>query len=132
MTEEYKVGYKKPPKHSQFKKGKSGNPKGRPKKQENTINDILEKIFKRPIKVSQNGEVKTISQQEAFFNALFKKACEGHGASQTLLYKLMLSFDEDIKIQNKKKKQLNLKCDYTNPIEAQKAWDRMIKATHIE
>jgi len=27
-----KVGYKKPPKKTQFKKGKSGNPKGRPKK----------------------------------------------------------------------------------------------------
>ncbi len=27
-----KVGFKKPPKHSQFKKGRSGNPHGRPKK----------------------------------------------------------------------------------------------------
>ncbi len=27
----YKVGYKKPPKHTQFKPGQSGNPKGRPK-----------------------------------------------------------------------------------------------------
>ena len=27
----YEVGYGKPPKHSQFQKGKSGNPKGRPK-----------------------------------------------------------------------------------------------------
>ena len=26
-----KVGYGKPPKHTQFKKGQSGNPKGRPK-----------------------------------------------------------------------------------------------------
>ena len=28
---DYEVGYGKPPKHSQFKKGRSGNPKGRPK-----------------------------------------------------------------------------------------------------
>ena len=27
----YEVGYGKPPKHTQFKKGQSGNPKGRPK-----------------------------------------------------------------------------------------------------
>ena len=29
---EGEVGYKKPPKHSQFKKGQSGNPSGRKKK----------------------------------------------------------------------------------------------------
>jgi len=28
---EYKIGYGKPPKSSQFKRGKSGNPKGRPR-----------------------------------------------------------------------------------------------------
>ena len=29
--EPYEVGNKRPPKHSRFKKGKSGNPAGRPK-----------------------------------------------------------------------------------------------------
>ena len=29
MEEEYRTGYKKPPKQTQFKKGQSGNPKGR-------------------------------------------------------------------------------------------------------
>lgn len=31
MPEDNDVGYKKPPKHNRFKKGQSGNPKGRPK-----------------------------------------------------------------------------------------------------
>ena len=31
MTEEYEVGYGRPPKSGQFKNGQSGNPKGRPK-----------------------------------------------------------------------------------------------------
>ncbi len=30
-SENYDVGYKKPPEKSQFKKGESGNPEGRPK-----------------------------------------------------------------------------------------------------
>lgn len=29
--EDYEIGFGKPPKHTQFKKGQSGNPKGRPK-----------------------------------------------------------------------------------------------------
>jgi hypothetical protein len=31
MTDDYEVGYKKPPKATQFKPGQSGNPAGRPK-----------------------------------------------------------------------------------------------------
>src|SRR5205823_6157875 len=31
---EYQVGYRKPPQHSRFKNGQSGNPKGRPKRSE--------------------------------------------------------------------------------------------------
>jgi len=32
MTDDYDVGYKKPPKHGRFKKGQSGNPGGRPRR----------------------------------------------------------------------------------------------------
>ena len=39
----YKVGYGKPPEHTRFKQGQSGNPKGR-KKQDKTIRSILHKI----------------------------------------------------------------------------------------
>jgi hypothetical protein len=39
----YKIGYGKPPKHTRFKPGQSGNPKGR-KKRDKTIRSILQKI----------------------------------------------------------------------------------------
>ena len=31
MARDYEIGYGRPPKHTQFKKGQSGNPEGRPK-----------------------------------------------------------------------------------------------------
>ncbi len=42
----YEVGYKKPPRHTRFSKGISGNPRGRPKGTQNlvsVINDLLDR-----------------------------------------------------------------------------------------
>jgi uncharacterized protein YerC len=58
------AGYKKPPKDSQFKKGKSGNPKGRPKgsKNKESIAESISKEFSSKINL-KNGE--TISKMDA-------------------------------------------------------------------
>ncbi|HKT23694.1 MAG TPA: DUF5681 domain-containing protein [Terriglobales bacterium] len=73
---EQKVGYCEPPEHSRFKKGKSGNPKGRPK---GTINmtTILKKTLSETIDVEENGEKKTISKMEAAVRKLIDEAITG-------------------------------------------------------
>ncbi len=53
VRQQDKAGFKTPPKHSQFKKGKSGNPNGRPRKYDPTeerkqLNSLLELLAKRP------------------------------------------------------------------------------------
>jgi hypothetical protein len=51
----YEVGYGKPPKHSQFQKGKSGNPKGRPKGSKSP-STLANEMFLKLVTVTVNGK----------------------------------------------------------------------------
>lgn len=56
-----KVGYKKPPRHSQFKKGRSGNPKGRPRFAVTMRENFLRVAFKSvSVKDSKGSQEKSL------------------------------------------------------------------------
>ncbi len=74
----YEVGYKKAPKSTQFKKGKSGNPKGRPKKKLTNIKTQLFKMLETEfVTVKQGNTTKKIPLREAIAQVAIKKAMEG-------------------------------------------------------
>jgi Family of unknown function (DUF5681) len=77
--EDYEVGYGKPPVATRFKKGKSGNPSGRPKKVTQLLDpgSILEAIDNEEIVVIDNGKRKWMAKAEIEFRQLFTKATKG-------------------------------------------------------
>ncbi|QTD46350.1 DUF5681 domain-containing protein [Ottowia testudinis] len=81
----YEIGYRRPPKDSQFQKGKSGNPKGRPKGSKNFLT-LLTKELDQKITVNENGRKKTITRQHAIVKRMVSGALSGDSkATLTLL-----------------------------------------------
>lgn len=78
MTNEndYDVGYAKPPKHTQFRKGQSGNPKGRPRR-DDSIGGILERTLSRRATITDGGKTKTVSLMEYAIMSSVDKAMKG-------------------------------------------------------
>jgi hypothetical protein len=73
---EYEVGYKKPPKSTQFKRGRSGNPRGRPKGLKSTP-ALIRSVFGRKIQVKGPKGVMFMSMLEAGLTQLANKAATG-------------------------------------------------------
>lgn len=72
----YEVGYGRPPKDTQFKKGKSGNSKGRPKAARDFAKDVDDVLDAR-VTITENGRSKKVSSQRATLMRLREKALNG-------------------------------------------------------
>jgi hypothetical protein len=82
-SNDYKIGYGKPPRHAQFPKGTTGCPTGRPKRPVGiSIKEILDGDQR-----GKNGEV--ISRREAFVIALVNDALRGNQKAFSKFMKLM-------------------------------------------
>jgi hypothetical protein len=89
---DYEVGYKKPPRNRQFRKGKSGNPAGRPKRAVN-VQASLTKTLSEPVLVRIDGKLTRMSSLDAGLLTLRTKMLNGDSKAFAILVKLMASAD---------------------------------------
>jgi hypothetical protein len=89
----YEVGYSKPPRSTQFQKGSSGNPKGRPK---GTLNlaTVLERTLRERVVINENGQRKTITKMQAAVKQLVNQAASGDLAALRQLMALVTSAEQ--------------------------------------
>ena len=86
------VGYKNPPKHTQFKPGESGNPKGRPKGTKNLATDLSEELSEKII-VTEGGQQYQVSKQRAMIKSLLAKALQGETRASSVLLNLIVGLE---------------------------------------
>ena len=92
-----KRGYKNPPVEHQFKKGKSGNPKGRPRKMKQPSSDLsldimasLHRELAKTISVQENGKHREITKLDAIFAQLVAQSVNGKPSQQKMLLSLLM------------------------------------------
>jgi hypothetical protein len=82
--DEYEVGYRKPPKHSRFKKGQSGNPRGKPRGTKNSAT-LLKQALLASVLVKQNGHETKTTKLRFIVTRLIRQAMQGDYPSIRLL-----------------------------------------------
>ncbi len=70
------VGYGSPPEETRFKKGASGNPRGRPKGSLN-VATVLTRTLREKVTINENGRRRTVTKLEAALKQLVNKAAGG-------------------------------------------------------
>ena len=76
VTDDYTVGYGKPPQHSRFQPGQSGNPKGRPKGSLN-LAMALNRALREKVSIIEHGRPRLITKLDAAVKGLVNRAVKG-------------------------------------------------------
>lgn len=86
------VGYGKPPKHSRFKPGQSGNPRGRPKGKV-PLSQLIQKHLDAKVAVTVGGLQQSITRREALIIGFIGDALKGKDKVRKQLLDLLLIFE---------------------------------------
>jgi hypothetical protein len=92
MSSEY--GYGRPPKHRQFKKGKSGNPRGRSKGSKN-FKTLVADLLAQKIPVTERGRRRSLPAVEVLLRQTLASALKGDAKSTQQIFQLMANHSDD-------------------------------------
>ena len=86
--DDYEIGYRRPPRETRFKKGQSGNPKGRRKKKPASFEEVLGEALNERITVVIKGQARSLTMKELIVEQLGERAAKGDRLALATLLKL--------------------------------------------
>lgn len=90
-SSEYDVGYGKPPVHTRFKPGMSGNPKGKPRGRK-SHKEIVRAIFDEKISAQTPNGLKKMTKLEALVHTNMNRALKGDARASDQIFKIAREF----------------------------------------
>jgi len=90
-NDDYEVGYGKPPKHSRWKPGESGNPRGKEKGHKGLKTDLEAELNATATVTGKDGWSKKGRQQRLVMATLCRRAANGDLKAQALLIPMILN-----------------------------------------
>ena len=96
---DYEVGYKKPPRHSQFKPGNRANPRGRGKRKRRTEAEIAHEIMTESVSFHEGDKLKRAPRIELLIKSFGAAALKGDVGAAEALLKIRKDFAENRAIE---------------------------------
>ena len=96
---DYEVGYGRPPRHTRFKKGQSGNPRGRAPGAKN-LSTLLAEALNELVIIAENGGRRKISKRQAIIKQLVNQSAKGDWRATKLLLDIQLDIEHRSEPQN--------------------------------
>lgn len=69
----HSVGYKRPPQHTRFQAGRSGNPRGRPRTRKN-LKTMAKEVLQQPVVMMEKGRRRTVPALQAVMQKVLSRA----------------------------------------------------------
>ena len=85
---DYDIGYGKPPRHSQFKKGVCANPRGRPRRRNAEIEDVVRSFLSAKVQYRDKWRTRKTSRLELAIKRHVAAALDGDVGSAAMLLKM--------------------------------------------
>jgi hypothetical protein len=123
---QYEVGYGKTPTESRFKKGQSGNPKGRPRGSR-SLTTLLAQELDEVITIKENGRIRRITKRQAIAKQLMNKVMLGDQRALKVLldYFLITEEKEDPAAQAARDASFRRMVDFMNEVARMKVAGEM-------
>jgi hypothetical protein len=107
-SDDYEVGYGKPPKSGQFRPGTSGNPRGRPKGSLD-FKTYVQEMLSRKVTITEGGKRRRVSALEATLMRLAEKGLKGD--TQAIAKILSLASEMAAELQAKQESRALVQAD---------------------
>lgn len=91
---DYEIGYKKPPRHSQFKKGTCPNREGRRKRNIQNEGEVMKGVLNFPTKYRDRGKSKRAPRIELIIKSFGALALKGDVGAAVMLLEIRAHFEK--------------------------------------